>query len=295
MNESSEKHFLSNLNLINETLSEYLSIINSDYQIVADAMRYSVENGGKRIRPMLVLEFCSMCGGNIIDALPFACALEMIHTYSLIHDDLPAMDNDDYRRGKESCHKKFGEAYAILAGDALLTYAFKVAADGGANPAMTVKCLKALADYAGIHGMVGGQTMDIQNENSTDIGLDIVETTHKLKTGALIRCACEMGCACGLASKEQYLAARNYAENLGLAFQIEDDILDVIGDSSVLGKSVGKDADSGKVTYVTLLGIDGAKALAAEYTDKALRALEIFDTHADYLVEFTKNMLERKY
>lgn len=287
------KHFESNLNLINQTLSEYLSIIDADYQIVADAMKYSVENGGKRLRPLLVLEFCRICGGNIIDALPFACALEMIHTYSLIHDDLPAMDNDDYRRGKESCHKKFGEANAILAGDALLTYAFQVAADGGANPAMTVKCLRVLAAFAGIHGMVGGQTMDIANENNPSLSLKSIETIHKLKTGALIRCACEMGCACAVATSSQYQAARDYAENLGLAFQIEDDILDVVGDSDVLGKEVGSDAANGKVTYVTLLGVDGARALANEYTSRALDALDIFGASAEDLIELTKNLLER--
>ena len=293
MNEESILHFQSNTNLINATLDEYLSIYDADYQVVADAMKYSVEIGGKRLRPLLALEFCEMCGGNISDVLPFACAIEMIHTYSLIHDDLPAMDNDDYRRGKESCHKKFGEANAILAGDALLTYAFQVAADGGANPAMTVKCVRALANFAGIYGMVGGQTMDIANEDNSDLDIDTIRRTHKLKTGALIRAACEIGCSCAVATSEQYEAARAYAENLGLAFQIEDDILDVVGDANVLGKEIGQDAENGKVTYVTLLGIDGARALADDYTRQALAAIEKLPG-SEKLQELTKNLLERK-
>ncbi|MDO5448363.1 MAG: polyprenyl synthetase family protein [Clostridia bacterium] len=287
-----EEYFKSLYNLINATLFDYLAINDTDYQTVADAMQYSVEIGGKRIRPILALEFCKMCGGNISDALPFACALEMIHTYSLVHDDLPAMDNDDYRRGKESCHKKFGEANAILAGDALLTYAFQIASDAGVSDHTIVKCTRALSNYAGIYGMVGGQTLDLENEESTDITVERLEETDKLKTGALIRCACELGCNAAMANNEQFEAAKVYAENLGLAFQIIDDILDVTGDTETLGKEVGSDAQNGKATYVTLLGLDGAKARAEELTNNALKALEVFDNNEN-LIYFTKQLLAR--
>ncbi len=290
--EEAKKYFKSYINLINVTLDEYLLIKNTDYQIVADAMAYSVENGGKRLRPILTLEFCRMCGGNISDAIPFACALEMVHTYSLIHDDLPCMDDDDFRRGKESCHKKFGETFGVLAGDALLTYAFQIASDASVSPEVAVRCIRFLSNYSGIYGMVGGQTMDVQNENRSDLTIRDIEETHKLKTGALIRCACEIGCACARATNIQFDAARAYAENLGLAFQIVDDILDVTGSPELLGKEVGQDAENGKVTYVSLLGIDKAKELSAEYTKKAVDALSVFDNNHN-LVEWTKYLLYR--
>lgn len=287
-----EEYYQSLYNLINATLCDYLSIDHTDYQKVADAMQYSVEIGGKRLRPLLVLEFCKLCGGNIADALPFACALEMIHTYSLVHDDLPCMDNDDYRRGKESCHKKYGEAYAVLAGDALLTYAFQIASDAGVDDHTIVKCTRALSNYAGIYGMVGGQTLDLANEESSDVTVARLEETDRLKTGALIRCACELGCNAAKANNEQYEAAKVYAENLGIAFQIVDDILDVTGDEATLGKAVGSDAQNGKATYVTLLGLDGAKARAEDLTNKALLALNIFDNNEN-IVYLTKSLLQR--
>lgn len=287
-----KQRYESSINLINATLSDYLCIKNTPYQIVADAMQYSVENGGKRIRPMLVLEFCKACGGDIIDALPFAAALELIHTYSLVHDDLPCMDNDKLRRGKESTWKKYGETYGVLAGDALLTYAFQIASGAGVSDHTIVKCTRLLANYAGIYGMIGGQTLDINNEKAETLDFEELKETERLKTGALIRCACEMGCEIAGASKEQFEAAKVFAENLGLAFQIVDDILDVTGDPTILGKEVGQDLQNGKITYVTLLGIDGAEKLAKEYTEKALEALSIFDD-AEYLAEITKYLLNR--
>lgn len=293
ISEGLARHYGSYLNLINTTLDEFLGIESPHFQIVADAMNYSVENGGKRIRPMLVLEFCRLCGGNLADALPYACALEMIHSYSLVHDDLPCMDDDDYRRGKPSCHKKYGYDYALLAGDALLTYAFKIASDGGVPPEVAIKCVRYLANYAGIYGMIGGQTMDISNETKTDLTLEELEITHKLKTGALIRCACEMGCALADADSRSYDAAREFAENFGLAFQIVDDILDVVGDPKLLGKNVGVDAENGKVTYVTLLGLEGAKEHAADCTKKALEALDIFED-TECLREGVLYMLNRQ-
>lgn len=293
MDETAKRHFVSYVNLINATLDDYLCIEKTDYQVVADAMKYCVEAGGKRVRPVLMLEFCKICGGNISDALPFACALELIHTYSLVHDDLPCMDNDDYRRGQESCHKKYGEDFAVLAGDALLTYAFQIASDSGVAPALAVKCIRLLSNYAGIYGMVGGQTLDISNEGKTDLNIETIEKTHKLKTGALIRCACEIGCTLARANNAQYDAARIYAENFGLAFQVIDDILDVTGDPEVLGKCVGQDADNGKVTYVSLLGLDGAKELADRYSQNALDALNEFENPGD-LIELTRLFLNRE-
>lgn len=263
--ERSDRELTSYTNLVNATLEEYLEIGNKYFEPVVDAMQYSVENGGKRLRPILVLEFCRMCGGNISDALPFACALEMIHTYSLIHDDLPCMDNDDYRRGKEACHIKYGYDFALLAGDALLTYAFQIASDAGVSPQVTARCIRSLSNYAGIYGMIGGQTLDIKNEGKKTLTIEELEYTHKHKTGALIRCACEMGCTVACASNEEYDAARTYAENLGLAFQIVDDILDAEEDKSI-----------GKITFVTLLGIEEAERLAEKYTENALRALDTF-------------------
>ena len=292
LSKESKQHYDSYVNLVNTTLDEFLTMDSKYYQIVSDAMRYSVENGGKRLRPVLLLEFCRVCGGNLSDALPYACALEMIHTYSLIHDDLPCMDNDDYRRGKESCHKKFGYEYALLAGDALLTYAFKIASDAGVRPGIAVKCIRYLSNYAGICGMIGGQTMDIKNEQNPKLTLDELEITHKKKTGALIRSACEIGCTLGEATPEEFASATEYAENLGLAFQIVDDILDVVGDPKVLGKGVGIDAENGKVTYVTLLGLEGAKELAKEYTDKALKSLDNFENNG-FLKELTLKLLTR--
>lgn len=292
LSDNAKRHFESSINLIDATLKDYLCIKNVPYQVVADAMEYSVEIGGKRIRPILVLEFCKACGGDIIDALPFAAALELIHTYSLVHDDLPCMDNDTLRRGKESTWKKYGETYGVLSGDALLTYAFQIASNAGVPDHTTVMCTRLLANYSGIYGMIGGQTLDIMNENSTSLTIDELRETERLKTGALIRCACEMGCAVGGASKEQFEAAKVYAENLGLAFQIIDDILDVTGDETILGKEIGQDVQNGKITYVTLLGIDGAEELAKEYTLKALDALSAFD-NAEYLIEGTKYLLDR--
>ncbi|MBR5016060.1 MAG: polyprenyl synthetase family protein, partial [Clostridia bacterium] len=214
LSENAKKHYQSLINMINATLADYLAIRGVSYQMLADAMEYSVENGGKRVRPILTLEFCRLCGGNMADALPFACAMELIHTYSLVHDDLPSLDDDEFRRGNESTWKKFGEAFGVLSGDALLTYAFQIAADAGVSDHTTVKCIRALANYSGLYGMLGGQALDILNENN-EVTLEQLCEIHRLKTGALIRCACELGCAAADASSEQYEAAKNYAENLG--------------------------------------------------------------------------------
>ena len=255
-------------------------------------MRYSVENGGKRIRPVLVLEACSICGGEIDDAVDIACALEMIHTYSLIHDDLPCMDNDDMRRGKPSCHIKYGEEYALLAGDGLLTYAFEVITGSNIGSDKIVKAVKCLANNSGFNGMIGGQVVDLRSEGKK-ISYDRLKTMHSLKTGALIRCAAELGCICAGADEEKTAQLVSYADRLGLAFQIVDDILDVIGDEKELGKPVGSDSVSEKTTYVTLFGLDAADTMAKEITAEAKKAINGFINN-DFLMTLADKLTTRK-
>lgn len=255
-----------------------------------DSMRYSLLAGGKRIRPVLVLEFCRVCGGNWEDALPFAAAVEMVHTYSLIHDDLPCMDNDDYRRGRLTNHKIFGEAGAILAGDALLTAAFGTAAGAKVPADRIVKIIRILSEAAGELGMVGGQILDINGEN-TQLGEDMVHTIHRLKTGALISAACQMGAAAAGASTEQMEAARIYAEGLGLAFQIRDDMLDVLGDAEKMGKATNMDVN--KNTFVSLYGIGNCAKFIEEENKKAIDALSVFEDR-DFLIQLTNLLAFRE-
>ena len=245
--------------------------------IVSEAMRYSLLGGGKRIRPYLTRAFSRLAGGDPATALDFGCALEMVHAYSLIHDDLPAMDNDTVRRGKPTCHVAFGEAVAILAGDALLTRAFAVLAGTDASDKAVRRATAELADAAGYAGMVGGQTLDMTTEGKT-VAKDTLTKLQRLKTGALIRAACRLGCLSGgIADGELFAAADLYAEKIGLAFQVIDDLLDGIGDPALLGKSVGKDAASGKTTWLSLLGEDGARAYATRLTDEAIAAVSPYD------------------
>ena len=271
------------------TADEYISMINNSLMAylssepsgageakMLEAMRYSVENGGKRIRPMLTLEFCRMCGGSVEAALPLACAIEFIHTYSLIHDDLPCVDNDDIRRGKPSSHIKFGEANALLAGDSLLTFAFQTAGDAKDIPADAVAKAVSL----------------LENENKT-VSVDDLRSVDVLKTGELIRCACQLGCIAAGADDKKLEAARVYAENLGIAFQIVDDILDVTSDEATLGKPIGSDAENCKNTYVSLLGLEKAQKIAAELTDKAIDSLKIFGDEAEFLISLSEKLLSR--
>lgn len=291
MNNYKDKYDLY-LSKINNRLNELL--IKSTYEddIVCDAMRYSVENGGKRIRPVLVLEACSICGGEIDDALDIACALEMIHTYSLIHDDLPCMDNDDMRRGKPSCHIKYGEEYALLAGDGLLTYAFEVITGSNIGSDKIVKAVRCLANNSGFNGMIGGQVVDLRSEGK-QISYERLKTMHSLKTGSLIRCAAELGCICAGADEEKTAQLISYADRLGLAFQIVDDILDVIGDEKELGKPVGSDSVSEKTTYVTLFGLDAADTMAKEITAEAKKAINGFENN-DFLMTLADKLTTRK-
>lgn len=239
-----------------------------------DAMNYSLLSGGKRLRPVLTLAVCRMCGGDIETALPFACAVEMVHTYSLIHDDLPCMDDDDLRRGRPTNHKVYGQATAVLAGDALLTAAFETIAEHGtALPADKALAISAcLGAAAGARGMVGGQVLDMAGEGHA-LSLSEVEELQKLKTGALITAAAEIGCIVAGAGEAERAAVRRYAQNLGLAFQIQDDILDVVGDQSTLGKPIGSDAQSEKTTFVALKGVAACRDLVQEKTNHAKAAL----------------------
>lgn len=264
--------------------------------VVSDAMKYSVENGGKRIRPFLSVEFAKACGGNIDTAIDFGCAVEMIHTYSLIHDDLPCMDNDDMRRGKPSCHKAFGEDNALLAGDALLTESFTVLSSVKNIPYKNiVNAVSCLSTLAGINGMVGGQVLDLQFEETSPNPEDILEM-YSLKTCALIKAACVLGCISAVDYKSSDIeSACIYAENLGLAFQIVDDILDITSDEATLGKPVGSDEKNDKSTIVKFYGLEKAKELVNEYTQKAVNALDAIDGDTTMLKEFALYMASRTY
>ena len=275
--------------IINSALEEYLP---KGDDVVSQAMRYSVRNGGKRVRPSLVLEFCKVCGGEQEKALAFACAVEMIHTYSLIHDDLPCMDDDDFRRGKPSCHVAFGEANALLAGDGLLTLAFRTAAKADLPAELTVKGISELAKAAGVCGMVGGQVMDLENEGK-QVGLDRLKETDALKTGELIRVSCVLGCIAANADKNKIDCAEKYAAGIGLAFQIVDDILDVTGDEKSLGKPIGSDKENEKSTYVSALGLDGSREAVSRLTAEAKAALSGFGGDIQNLCDFADEMEKR--
>lgn len=260
--------------------------------ICPEAMRYSLSAGGKRIRPVLCLEFARIFGAEE-KALDAACALEMIHTFSLIHDDLPCMDNDDFRRGKPSCHKQFDEAQALLAGDALENYAFEViASDDKLSFEQRVKLTRCLSRNVGVMGMIGGQVIDVKNEGSRLDGESLLKM-YSMKTGALIKCACEMGVIC--AGRDDMLpVAEEYGECLGLAFQIVDDILDITADEKLLGKPVHSDEEQNKSTYPAIFGMETAKEKAAELTDRAMAAIEKLPDNG-FITELTASLLKRQY
>lgn len=262
--------------LVENSLPSFLpSALNGQDEVV-DAMKYSLSNGGKRLRPVLTLEFCKACGGDRHDAIEAACAVEFIHTYSLIHDDLPCMDNDDYRRGKPSCHKEFSEDIALLAGDGLLTHAFQIISDSDMSDSAKAKAVSLLAENAGVGGMLGGQVLDLKYEIGNPTVKELL-TVHKMKTGALIAAACIMGCIAAGADSAKIAAASRFAYYIGIAFQIKDDILDVVGSSDKLGKPIGSDADNNKTTYVTKVGLTKAQADVELLTQKGLKELEVFE------------------
>jgi geranylgeranyl diphosphate synthase type II len=264
---------------------------------IADAMRYSVMAGGKRLRPVLCLSAAEAVGGRSEDALITAVALELIHTYSLIHDDLPAMDDDALRRGKPTCHVAFDEATAILTGDALLTLAFQLLASqegtAGVPADRRLQVIHAVAAAAGYEGMIGGQMADIASEGNR-IALSELEQLHLMKTGALINAAVITGAILGGGTSEQVRHLDRYAQNIGLAFQITDDILNVKGDPALLGKSVGTDKEKKKSTYPALLGLEKSRKLAAERIKEALQTLEYFDKKGDPLRAVAQYIIDRK-
>lgn len=254
-------------------LKKYLEIKDNPQKKIYEAMGYSLFAGGKRLRPVIMLMTTKMLGKNPEISLPFAVSLEMIHTYSLIHDDLPSMDNDDLRRGMPTNHKVYGEAMAILAGDALLNKAFEIVADykmEGVTDAQVLRAMSYLAKASGSDGMIGGQVVDIESRNED---IELLRYLHSLKTGALIRAAGVCGAILAGATDEQIKAIDDFCLNLGIAFQIQDDILDAYGSQEELGKPIGSDAENGKSTYITLCGLQKAQMLCKDYTEKALHAI----------------------
>ena len=260
-------------------------------KVLFESMEYSLLAHGKRLRPILAYDFCRMCSGNWENAVPFACAIEMIHNYSLIHDDLPCMDNDDYRRGRLTNHKVYGETLAVLAGDGLLTDAFAMAAQARLSSAEDMSlAILTLSRNAGSLGMVGGQVLDTMSENRICSEQEVLDVQSR-KTGGLIRAACVLGVIAGHGTREQRNAAEIFADALGLAFQIRDDMLDVIGTQEEMGKGVGTDSD--KNTFVRLYGLEVCEKLVKEYTDKAIAALSEFK-NTEYMIELAKSLTERR-
>jgi geranylgeranyl diphosphate synthase type II len=253
-------------------------------------MEYSLLAGGKRLRPIFAFDFCRMCGADWKKAAPFAAAIEMIHTYSLIHDDLPCMDNDDYRRGRLTNHKVYGEAMAVLAGDALLTDAFGCAAGVQlADPSKMGYAISVLAECAGSLGMVGGQVLDIMSEERLCTEQEVIDIQIR-KTGALIKAACVLGTIAGGGTDAQIEAAAKFANDLGMAFQIRDDMLDVIGNAEELGKAVG--VDEGKNTFVRLYGLEKCEELVQKYTTDAIDALSAFGEN-EFMIELARSLTDR--
>lgn len=279
-------------------LPAYMPATGGLQTVVAEAMAYATADGGKRIRPVLTLEFCRLCGGDPEAAMPAAAAIEMIHSYSLVHDDLPCMDNSLLRRGKPSTHAVYGETMALLAGDGLLNLAFETILApknrGSLSAEGVLGAASALADAAGIEGMVGGQVIDLASEGK-QIDLATLEALQRGKTAALLIAACVMGARLAGATPEQEQAARIFGEGIGLSFQIIDDILDVTADMAKLGKPVGSDAENEKTTYVSLLGLEEARRLAAQRTAEAVEALAVFGADADSLRQLAEALLHRDH
>jgi farnesyl diphosphate synthase len=280
---------------VNAELDHLLPVSDSPDSRVHEAMRYSSLDGGKRLRPFLVMQSASLFSVSEAAALRVACAIEMVHCYSLVHDDLPCMDDDDLRRGRPTCHRAFDESTALLAGDALLTKAFEVLANPAthADPAVRCELIADLAHASGGQGMVGGQMIDLQ-AHTLDLDVAGITRLQQMKTGRLFSFSCEAGAVMGKAHGELRLALRNYAHDLGLAFQIADDILDVEGDAAEVGKAVQKDADAGKATFVSLLGLDRARSQAAMLAEQACRHLDPFGDKADLIRDVARYVVQRR-
>ncbi|MDB3085033.1 farnesyl-diphosphate synthase [Clostridioides difficile] len=282
---------------IENVLKEYMPKEEGYQKTVIEAMNYSLSAGGKRLRPILTLEACKVVGGNEEEAIPFAMAIEMIHTYSLIHDDLPALDNDDLRRGRPTNHKIYGEAMGILAGDALLNYAFEVMLSGSINkenPEKYLKAINEIAKGAGIYGMIGGQVVDVESENK-QIEKEKLDYIHMNKTAAMMVGCMRAGATIGGANSEQMEEITKYAKNIGLSFQIVDDILDIVGDEAKLGKKVGSDIENHKSTYPSLLGLDKSKEIAYNLIDEAKKSIEKLSDDVDFLKGLAEYIIDREY
>lgn len=282
------------IEIIEDSLSKCIKIDNPYYLCFKDCMQYSLMAGGKRLRPVLALATAEMLGSTPYEVLAFACSIEMIHTYSLIHDDLPAMDNDDYRRGKLTNHKVYGEAMAILAGDALLNLAYENMIEDtiASKNNNKLEAMRIIAKYAGALGMIGGQVIDLESEGKK-IAEDKLKTMHKLKTGALIKAPVESAAVICGASNEELSLLSKFAANLGLAFQIKDDILDVEGSIEDMGKKPGSDALCDKTTYVTMYGLDESKKLLENVTAEGISYLEKFHTKAHFLRDLAMSLVKR--
>jgi len=284
--------------LVEQALDRYLPDAATLPGRLHEAMRYSIFAGGKRIRPVLALAACEAVGAPTERALPVACALEMIHTYSLIHDDLPAMDNDDYRRGKPTSHKVFGEALAILAGDALLTEAFQLMTgrdlQAGTAPEVLLRVVQEIATAAGAFGMVGGQVDDVQAEGKPG-DLDTLHRIHTRKTGAMIVVSLRAGALLAGGTEQELSALTNYGHRIGLVFQIADDILNVAGDRTLLGKDTGSDAVRGKMTFPLLLGLETSRQKALSLVEEAVNDLEVFDNRATPLRLLARYFVDRQF
>lgn len=279
---------------VERTLDKLMPLGGDPEDRVIEAMRYAVLNGGKRIRPFMVISSASMFGVDPDSALRAAAAVEMVHCYSLVHDDLPAMDNDDLRRGKPTCHIQFDEATAILAGDALLTRAFEVLSDPDTHQDARVRAdlVLALAEASGERGMVGGQMLDLMGE-TTELNMPEITRMQRMKTGMLISVACEMGAILGHASEHARHTLHAYAHDLGLAFQIADDLLDVEGTTEQVGKQTRKDDAAGKATFVSLMGVERAREQARMLSDQAIQHLELFGEKSDLLKQLARFVVER--
>jgi geranylgeranyl diphosphate synthase type II len=283
---------------IEAALTRYIER-NCQSRHLLEPIKYTILSGGKRMRPVLCLAAVNAVGGKPGDAMPAACAIEMVHTYSLIHDDLPALDNDDMRRGQPTCHIKFGEASAVLCGDALLTLAFEILSQASLQAPVDrcrawLQVIHTIGKASGVSGMIEGQARDIANEGIR-ISRSELQAMHELKTGALIRAAVRSGAILGGGSMEQITQLDRYAKKIGLAFQVADDILNITGDPVKMGKAVGTDAERQKNTYPTLLGLENSRTFAASLIDGALQDLSIFDNNADPLKAIAKYIVERRY
>lgn len=283
------------IDYIEDLLNEYMPKEEGYQQTIMKAMNYSLKAGGKRLRPILTLESCKIVGGNEEDAIPFAMAIEMIHTYSLIHDDLPALDNDDLRRGKPTNHKVFGDGMATLAGDALLNYAFEIMLSSSMDKKDSNKYLKAInevASHAGIYGMIGGQVVDVESENKF-IDKDKLDFIHLNKTAALIVACMRAGAIVGGANEDELQRITKYGKNIGLSFQIVDDILDITGDEAKLGKPIGSDIENHKSTYPSLLGLEKSREIARELIEEAKSSIEGFSSDLEFLKQLGDYIISR--